>query len=187
MYNWVDRERQQNRSGETAERNLPWMLPISAEDNSDGLALSNPSKIENEEKRETTRVVLAEDHPRVRAGIRALLEKYPDITVVGEADNGRQALSLVETLSPDVLVLDLEMPILNGVQVADELRAKEIQVHILVLSAYNDRQYVVSMLNRGVDGYLTKEEAPRILIKAIRGVARGEQGWVSKQATQGKN
>ncbi len=129
-----------------------------------------------------TRVVLADDHPKVRAGIRSLLEKTPDIVVIGEASDGIEALNLVERLSPDVLLLDMEMPRMSGSQVASILQEGASPVNILALSAYDDKQYISTMLNNGASGYITKEEVPDILIKAIRGVVKGERGWFSKRA-----
>jgi DNA-binding NarL/FixJ family response regulator len=131
-----------------------------------------------------TRVVLAEDHPRVRSGLRHILENTPDIVVVGEASNGVQALELVEELSPDILLLDMEMPKLTGIEVAEKLKEKEIPVRILVLSAHDDRHYIQGMLKIGASGYLIKEEVPEILVKAVRGVAHGERGWVSSRVAQ---
>ncbi len=133
---------------------------------------------------EVTRVVLADDHPRVRAGMRQILENTSDIVVVGEASDGVQALEMVEKLSPDILLLDMEMPQLNGIQVAAKIKEKEIPVRVLVLSAHDDQQYIQGMLRQGASGYLIKEEVPEILVKAIRGVARGEQGWVSRRIAQ---
>jgi DNA-binding NarL/FixJ family response regulator len=127
------------------------------------------------------RVVLADDHPIVRAGIRNLLEKAPDIEVVGEAHDGVEALSFVKTLMPDVLLLDMEMPGLKGVDVARQLKDAELPTHILALSAYDDKQFILGLLAVGAAGYLTKEEAPEIIVEAVRGVARGEQGWVSRR------
>lgn len=129
----------------------------------------------------TTNVVIADDHPRVRAGIRNLLENAPDIVVVGEAENGIEAISLVEKLSPDVLVVDMEMPHLNGNEVAARLREKGSQVRILALSAHDDRHYIMGMFKSGAAGYLTKDDVPEVLVKAIRGIAQGEEGWVSKR------
>lgn len=128
-----------------------------------------------------TRVVLADDHAKVRAGIRSLLDGTPDIVVVGEAGDGREALELVEKLSPDILLLDIEMPSMNGTEVAAKLLEKESTVRILALSAHDDSQYVLGMLNNGASGYLTKEEVPESLIHAVRGVAKGEKGWVSSR------
>jgi DNA-binding NarL/FixJ family response regulator len=132
-------------------------------------------------KPEIIRVVLAEDHARVRKAIRNLLEKSDDILVVGEASDGPQALQLAEELSPDLLLLDVEMPGMNGDQVAAKLRESGSSVHILVLSAYDDKQYILGMLNSGVSGYLTKEEVPETLVKAVHGIAHGEVGWVSQR------
>lgn len=133
---------------------------------------------------EITRVVLAEDHPRVRAGIRTLLQNASDIVVVGEASDGVEALNLVKTLSPDILLLDMEMPRMNGSQVAAILHEEESPVRILALSAYDDRQYIHSMLKNGASGYITKEEVPEILVNAVRGIAKGEKGWFSKRASE---
>jgi DNA-binding NarL/FixJ family response regulator len=127
------------------------------------------------------RVVLADDHPVVRTGIRNLLSKSPDIEVVGEASNGSEALQLCEDLKPDVLLLDMEMPGLKGVEVAQRMRGGSTGVRILALSAYDDKQYILELLESGAAGYLTKEEAPETIIDAIRGVSLGEQGWVSRR------
>jgi DNA-binding NarL/FixJ family response regulator len=116
----------------------------------------------------------------VRAGIRSLLNKAPDIKVVGEASNGQEALRLVEEMEPDILLLDMEMPVLKGIDVARKLQANRSHVRILALSAYNDRQYILGMLACGAVGYLTKEEVPETIVEAVRGVARGEEGWVSQ-------
>jgi DNA-binding NarL/FixJ family response regulator len=131
----------------------------------------------------TTRVVLADDHPVVRAGIRNMLNDVPDIEVIGEAGNGSEALHLVEDLAPDVLLLDMEMPGLTGVEVAQELQQTRASVHILALSAHDDREYIAALLNSGATGYLTKDEAPHTIIKAVHGVARGERGWFSRRVS----
>ncbi len=128
-----------------------------------------------------TRVVLADDHPIVRTGIRNLLEKAPDIDVVGEANDGAEALRLVQELAPDVLLLDMEMPGLTGTEVARQLKAAGSPVRILALSAYDDKQYILGLLSSGAAGYLTKEEVPETIVEAVRGVARGEEGWVSRR------
>jgi DNA-binding NarL/FixJ family response regulator len=130
---------------------------------------------------EKIRVVVADDHPFVRIGIQKILSKTSDIIVVGEAGDGEQALHIVEQLHPDVLLLDVEMPRLNGIQVASHLQKRRSPVRILVLSAYEDRQHIMGMLDGGVSGYLTKEEVPDTLVKAVRGVAAGEKGWVSQR------
>lgn len=128
-----------------------------------------------------TRVLLVDDHPVVRAGIRNLLEKANDIDVVGEASNGEEALRLVDKLNPDVLLLDMEMPGINGNEVAQKLQKSGSQVKILALSAHDDKQYIQELLSNGASGYLVKEEVPEAIIEAVLGVARGEQGWVSRR------
>ena len=127
------------------------------------------------------RVVLADDHPVARAGIRKFLEKEADIQVVGEASSGEEALELIKELSPDVLVLDMEMPGMKGVDVAREVKEAQLPVRILALSTYDNKQYILGLLSSGASGYLIKEEVPEIIIDAVRGVARGENGWVSRR------
>ncbi len=128
------------------------------------------------------RALLIDDHPIVRSGIRMLLEQAPDIQVVGEADTGQHALELVRQLKPDVVLLDVEMPGKSGLDVARELHEAQLPVRILALSAYDDEQYILSLLASGAAGYLTKEEALDTIIEAVRGVARGEEGWLSRRA-----
>lgn len=128
-----------------------------------------------------TSVVLVDDHPVVRAGIRNLLEKAPDIVVVGEASNGTEAIKLATELLPDVLLLDMEMPGLSGNEVAQQLQKSGILVRILALSAHDDKQYIQELLANGASGYLVKEEVPEAIVEAVRGVSRGEKGWVSRR------
>jgi DNA-binding NarL/FixJ family response regulator len=128
------------------------------------------------------RVILIDDHPIVRSGIRMLLEQAPDIIVVGEVERGDNAVQQVEALSPDVVLLDMEMPGKSGVEIARELQATGLPVRILALSAYDDDQYISSLLANGASGYLTKEEALDTIVEAVRGVARGEEGWFSRRA-----
>jgi DNA-binding NarL/FixJ family response regulator len=129
----------------------------------------------------TTRVVLAEDNDIVRRGIRKLLNKAIDIEVVGEAKNGIEALRLVKEMQPDILVLDVEMPLLNGIEVAQQLKIENRKTRILVLSAYDDRQYIREMLEHGAAGYLLKDEASERIVEAVQGVAQGNIGWLSPQ------
>jgi len=133
---------------------------------------------------EAVRVVLADDHPVVREGIRSLLERAPDIVVVAEASDGGEALRLAEELAPDVLVLDMEMPGVTGVEVARRLRAADSPVRVLALSAYDDDQYVFGLLEAGAAGYLLKDEAMEAIVAAVRGVARGEVGWLSRPVAE---
>jgi DNA-binding NarL/FixJ family response regulator len=130
------------------------------------------------------RVLLVDDHPVVRLGIRKLIEKEADIEVVGEAENGKEALVKVGELSPDVILLDMEMPEMTGNQVAYHLQEQGASVRILALSAYDDKQYIQELLKNGASGYLIKEEVAESIVEAVRGVARGEQGWVSRSVAE---
>jgi len=128
------------------------------------------------------KVVMIDDHPIVRSGIRMLLERAGDIVVVGEADRGDDAVGLVKRLKPDVLLLDMEMPGKDGLTVARELQDAALNVRVLALSAHDDAEYIMNLLQIGAAGYLTKEEALDTIVDAVRGVARGEEGWLSRRA-----
>ena len=134
-----------------------------------------------------TRVVLAEDNEIIRKGIRKLLNRAQDIEVIAEARNGIEALHLSRELLPDILLLDVEMPLLNGIEVARRLNTEETKTQILVLSAYDDKEYIHSMLAQGASGYLVKDEAPERIVEAVRGVARGETGWISPSVARKLN
>lgn len=129
------------------------------------------------------RVLMIDDHPVVRSGIRMLLERAPDIVIVGEADRGDAVFNLVSALSPDVLLLDMEMPGKSGREVARDLQVAGSPVRVLALSAYDDEDYIMELLATGAAGYLCKEEAPETIVEAVRGVARGEEGWFSRRVT----
>lgn len=98
------------------------------------------------------RVVLADDHPIVRSGIRTLLDRSADIMIVGETGNGNEVPRLVVETAPDVLILDMNLPGLEGVEIARALRAERLRVHILVLSAYDDKQFILRILELGASG-----------------------------------
>ena len=135
-------------------------------------------------KTQAIRVVIADDHTGVRKGIRTLLEKAGDIVVVDEASDGAEAVALVDQHRPEVLLLDVEMPVMRGDEVARYIKQQGWDVNILAISTYDDRQYVSAMLEVGVAGYITKDEAPNMLIDAIRGVTQGQKGWVSKRVAR---
>jgi len=120
------------------------------------------------------RVLLAEDHALVRAGIRSLLEKMEGVIVVGEASDGRDALTQIEGLKPDIVLMDISMPLLNGLETTRRC-AKDIPTtHIVILSMYAAEEYVVQALRAGASGYMLKDSATSELELAIHSVARGE-------------
>jgi len=120
------------------------------------------------------RVIVADDHHLVRQAIRALLEKAHDVEVVAEAADGREVVELVERLAPDVLVLDVAMPRLNGLQVLGRVRALRLATKVVVLSMYSDETLVRRALRNGARGYLLKRSVAEELLLAIRAASRGE-------------
>ena len=120
------------------------------------------------------RVVLADDHNLMRKGIRALLDRADDIQVVGEAENGHDALMMVEHLNPDVLLMAITMPILNGLEAAERIRVRRLATRVLILSMSSDESLVRQALRNGVGGYLLKQSAVDELLLALRAVNRGE-------------
>lgn len=128
------------------------------------------------------RILLVDDHSIIRQGLRVLLEKKPKFEVVGEAENGRVALSMARKLEPDVIVMDINMPDLNGVDAARQILAERPESKIIALSMYSDRSYVKGMLKAGVAGYLLKNCAFDELSKAILAVA-GNQTYLSPKVS----
>jgi DNA-binding NarL/FixJ family response regulator len=133
-------------------------------------------------------ILLAEDHVLVRAGIRALLQRLPDVVVVGEASTGREALALAGALHPDIVLMDIAMPDLNGLDAAARLAREEPRTKIIILSMHAAEEYVRQALQAGAAGYVLKDAAPAELELAIRAVARGEtflSPGVSRQVMEG--
>jgi len=128
----------------------------------------------------TIRVLLVEDHRMVREALSEVLKKVPDISVVGEAGDAQDALSQATALAPDVIVLDIRLPDLNGIEVAARLRDAAITAKIVALSAFSDKRFVTAMLRAGASGYVTKSAAGTELVRAIRAVAAG-QGYFSPE------
>jgi len=122
--------------------------------------------------------VIIDDHPVVRAGMRTVLDAAPDVTVVAEGADGREALRLVQEQRPDVLVLDFNLPDLNGLEVTRRLCAHEAPPAILILTVHDDAQTVMGLLESGATGYILKDEALETLVSAVRAAARGES-WLS--------
>ena len=140
------------------------------------------------------RLILADDHAVVRSGTRELLEQQPDLKIVGEASDGEEAVQLAEELRPDVLVMDVRMPRLNGIEATRRIKAEYPEVRILVLTAHDDDEYVFALLQAGANGYLLKTAEIDELVRAIRTVAAGQPalapevtGKVMQQFTSGKS
>jgi two-component system response regulator NreC len=122
-----------------------------------------------------TTIILADDHHVVRQGLRALLEAEPDFSVVGEAADGLQVLNLVERLQPDVLVLDLMMPGLNGLEVMREIARRSLRTRVVILSMHSNEAYVLQALRSGVAGYVLKESTASDLAQAVREAMAGRR------------
>ena len=120
------------------------------------------------------RTILVEDHHLVRKGILALLEKAGDVEVVGEAADGHQAVELAEQLVPDVVVMDIAMPRLTGIQAAEQIHALKLGIEVVVLSMYSEETLVRQALRSGVKGYVLKNSVAAELLLAIRAASRGE-------------
>ncbi len=120
------------------------------------------------------RVLLADDHKLVRAGIRQFLDSSKRIQVIGEAQNGAEAIQMVAGHSPDVLVLDIQMPVLNGIETTKKLRISGNKVGILILTAYDDPPYVQALLQAGANGYVLKTAEPEEIIAAVLDVFQGK-------------
>jgi DNA-binding NarL/FixJ family response regulator len=120
-------------------------------------------------------VLLADDHAVVRRGIRQFLERDPNIRVLAEAENGAQALEMARELKPDVLVLDIQMPVMTGIEVMRKARAEGRPCGLMALSAYDDRAFVLAALAAGANGYVLKTAEPDEIIQAVREVEEGKR------------
>jgi len=119
-------------------------------------------------------VVLADDHSVLREGMRSLLEQERDITVVGEAGNGHEAVAAVRALEPDIVLMDVVMPRLNGIEATKQIKRTNPTTAVLILSAYDDDRYVLGLLDAGAAGYLLKNATGQEVIQSIRSVHAGE-------------
>jgi NarL family two-component system response regulator LiaR len=120
------------------------------------------------------RVIIADDHNVVRKGIRDLLSDEDDIAVVGEARNGQEAVDLATALLPDVVVMDIAMPEMTGVEATRQIRAQSPSVRVLVLTAYEDDPYIYGLLDAGATGYILKTAESREIVRAVRATAAGQ-------------
>ena len=123
---------------------------------------------------DTIRVVLADDHAVVRAGLKAVLGGARDIEVIGEAKNGREAVALAERFKPDVIIMDLSMPELDGTAATKEIVAKGLPVKVLILTMHLEEDYLIPLIEAGAAGYVVKSAADRELVDAVRAVAHGD-------------
>jgi len=131
-----------------------------------------------------TRVLIVDDHALLREGIIAFLKHHDDIEVVGEASNGLQAIEQAEKLRPEVIIMDISMPELGGIEATVEIKKRQPEIKILILSQYDDKEYVSRLLKAGVSGYILKHAVGTDLITAIRAVAKGESYLYSSIATK---
>jgi DNA-binding NarL/FixJ family response regulator len=127
---------------------------------------------ENETK--PINVILADDHVVVRAGIRQFLEQQTGIVVVAEASNGKEACDLIEQFKPDVAVLDIQMPLMSGIETTRWIREQRLTIGVLVLTAYDDEPYIQAVLQAGANGYVLKTAEPQEIVQAVRDVFHGK-------------
>jgi len=135
--------------------------------------------MENAEKHYT--VLIADDHDGVRKGIRNIIERVKRFQVVGEAKDGKEALRLTQKIAPDLLLLDVQLPLLRGEEVANRVSSSNPEVKILALSSFDNSEYIITMIENGASGYLTKDEAPALLIDAAMDILENQATeWISE-------
>ncbi len=128
------------------------------------------------------RVLIVDDHSGVRTGIKNLLQTAHDMVVVGEGANGAEAIQLVASRQPDILLLDIELPDQRGDKVMRHIHETQPEIKVLAVSSYSDRDYILGMLENGASGYITKDEAPMMLLEAIRSIMHNRSSWFSPRA-----
>lgn len=132
----------------------------------------------------TIDLLLVDDHAMVRRGLQVFLSTQPDIKVIGEASNGREALERTAELHPDIILMDLHMPVMDGIETAKQLRISHPQVKIIVLTSFSDQDHVLPAIRVGIKGYLLKDIEPEALVVAIRKVHSGQVELHSAAASQ---
>ena len=123
---------------------------------------------------EKIRIVLVEDHVLVREGTKDILDRQPDFQVIAEAGDGEEAINLVSELCPDMVIMDIELPKINGIEATKIIKASNPEISILVLTAYDNDQYIFALLEAGAAGYLLKDASTSELIQSIRAISAGE-------------
>ena len=126
------------------------------------------------------RILLADDHIVMRTGLRALLERQPNLEVVGESENGRETIELVSSLKPDVVVMDVGMPVLNGIEATKTIVTQHPPIAVVILSMHVDESYIMRALKAGARGYLLKDSAPADLMSAIQAVSQNKSFFSPK-------
>jgi DNA-binding NarL/FixJ family response regulator len=131
------------------------------------------------------RVLIVDDHAGVRRGIRNMLEQFPDIVVEGEASNGKEALKLVQEKNPDIMLLDIEMPVMRGDEVARAMLKMNAATRVLAISSSIDWMSIRKMEQNGAVGYLSKDDLPAVLVDAVRKAAEEKPGWIGLRPKRG--
>lgn len=129
------------------------------------------------------RILVIDDHPIVRQGIRSLLSNYPEFKIVGEADNGAKGLHYLGQTQPDVVLLDIRMPGESGLDILQQIRQEQPEAKVLMLTSFDDQEYVLGALRAGAQGYVLKSVSDEMLVKAIRQAHQGER-VLSQQLTE---
>lgn len=132
-----------------------------------------PSSSSRNIKKKTT-ILIADDHPLFRGSVRSVLDAIPDFKVVGEAGNGVEAISLTEEMRPDIVLMDITMPELGGLEVTRQIKTEHPEIAVLILTIHSDEQHALEILEAGASGYLTKSVFGEEIINAIKGVISGE-------------
>lgn len=127
---------------------------------------------------DTWRIVIADDHFLIREGLRSILEREENLQVVGEAQDGMELLFLLDHLNPDLVLLDISMPNLQGIETARLVKIRHPEMNILILTMHQEREFVIAAVSAGVEGYLLKEDAPQDLLSAIQQIRQGK-GFLS--------
>lgn len=136
------------------------------------------------------KIILAEDHNVIREGLKKLLEEDDTIQVIGEAKNGKEAIELANTLLPDLILMDISMPLLNGIEATKKIKKKNPKIKILILSMYDNEEYIKQVLNAGAEGYVLKETLVQNLFSALKVINKGGtylDNKISEQLTKDYN